>query len=211
MCPCCCYWDRPGQLTKLQILASVAFPGHVSFPPANGLLHDRALNSMPGPQVAEHWDHSPQSSHSVTGSVNSKHFCSMLPLASKNTWAFGQRAILSLCGVSNTWVGVISTRPSSHSEAVPASWCAGWPASPLVPLTFDFWGTEGFNWLWVRYDLISEDHLLLSHIHLIQFPWDRCLSVAQLNKGSLDEFDFLYIHSIRSSRSILSHKLRLYG
>lgn len=156
MCPCCCYWDRPGQLTKLQTLASVAFPGHVSFPPANGLLHDRALNLMPGPQVAEHWDHSPQSSHSVTGSVNSKHFCSMLPLASKNTWAFGQRAILSLCGVSNTWVGVIATRPSSHSEAVPTSWCAGWPASPLVPLTFDFWETEpiqlvAYLRLWLRY------------------------------------------------------------
>ena len=61
------------------------------------------------------------------------------------------------------------------------------------------------------YDFISEDHLLLSHIRLIQFPWDRCLSAAQLNKGSLDEFDFLYIHSTRSSRSILSHKLRLNG
>ena len=62
----------PAQTSKLQLRVSVLSPGQVSSPPGTAWRHARALNSKPGPQVAVHGDHSPQSCHSVTISRKEK-------------------------------------------------------------------------------------------------------------------------------------------
>ena len=56
-----------------------------------------------------------------------------------------------------------------------------------------------------------QNHLLLSHIHLLPFPLDRRPWVPRLNKRNQDEIDFLYTHSTRSSRSTFFCKLRQNG
>ena len=105
----------------LQPLASVAFPGHVSLPPGTGLLHDRALNSTPGPQEAEHWDHSPQCSHSVTATVKwsdcaIKKFLNRIPehLSSKQSLASVESP--KHCVVSSRHVRRLTVRPFPHVE-----------------------------------------------------------------------------------------------
>ena len=62
----------PAQTSKLQLRVSVLSPGQVSSPPGSAWRHARALNWKPGPQVAVHGDHSPQSCHSVTISRKEK-------------------------------------------------------------------------------------------------------------------------------------------
>ena len=54
---------QPGQSDSMQLLTSVASPGHVALPPKTGSLHARALTLEPRSQVVEHWDHSPHSCH----------------------------------------------------------------------------------------------------------------------------------------------------
>ena len=63
-------WVLPSQVFNVHSLDSVAFPEHVSLPPKRGLLHCRALNSVPRPQDDVHWAQEPHSSHSAASSVS---------------------------------------------------------------------------------------------------------------------------------------------
>ena len=56
---------KPGHSDISHSPASVDFPGHCSSPPKRGSPHARALSQVPGPQVALHSDHWPQSCHSA--------------------------------------------------------------------------------------------------------------------------------------------------
>ena len=130
----CLYWDKPGQSAKLQSWVSVEFPGHVSFPEGTGLLHDRARNSTPGPQEAEHWDHVPQSSHSVTGTEKRNNYYLFLlhriPEHLISTHSLVSEESPKHCLVSSWQVRLLTVRLSPHVD-VQEDQLPHWCHSPL--------------------------------------------------------------------------------